>query len=85
MKDLKENATVQEQCDFFKEQSVDFATQYLQLIDKYNYDIKMLMFIVAEYVENFEDLLYSVDLGHVVAQFKKDMTVKNLIEDNNLL
>ena len=78
MKELPENASLKEQRDYYKEISVDFAIAYTKACDKYDTDITMLMFMIAEYIPFFEEMLCDLGLEDVLAKFKKDRSVKNL-------
>lgn len=84
MNELKKDATIEEQCSYYQEQSVDFATQYLNLLDKYNHDITLLMFMVAEYIPFFEDMLCDLDMQDVLNKFKKERSLKSAIKEFNV-
>ena len=79
MKELPTNASVEEQRDYYKELAVDFAVAYIKSRDKYDADVTMLMFMIAEYIPFFEEMLCDLGLEDVLKKFKKDRSIKNLI------
>lgn len=78
MTELPEDASIEEQRDYFKEKAVDFASDCVKLIDKYNRDTTMMMFVIAEFVDNFEELLCELKLEHIVEKFRNDMSIKKV-------
>ena len=84
MKELKDNATLEEQRTYYQEQSVDFALQYINLLDKYNHDVTLLMFMVAEYIPFFEDMLSDLGMEDVLNDFKEKRSVQKALKDYNI-
>ena len=81
MKELPENASVEEQCDYYKELSVDFAIQYVKACDNYEADITMLMFMISEYIPFFESMLCDLGMEDVLNKFKEKRSLKNAAKD----
>ena len=78
MKELPKNASVEEQRDYYKELAVDFAIDCVKSRDKYEADITMLMFMIAEYIPFFEKMLCDLGLEDILEKFKKDRSINNL-------
>jgi len=74
--ELKADATLEEQCNYFKEQAVNFALNSLALSNKYDHDVALLMFMVAEYIPFFENMMIDLGMQDVLDKFKKERSLK---------
>ena len=75
MEKLKENATLQEERDYFKERSVEFAIHNVQMQDKYTIDTFTLMLLIVDNITGHEDLLEDLGMTPLLDEFKKNIAV----------
>ena len=84
MQTLKEDATLEEQVEYYREYAINFVIHYTNLRSRYEKDTTMLMFFISEYVPNFEDMLRDAGLTEVLENFKKNRSLENGLKDYNV-